>query len=104
MQSRFLRRGIFLPRVYASKLQLKTYRLRILNPITTKLSLATQLKCETTIPGHIREVLTLPEEMRGIDHGFMSLETVLVNQVRVYVKTESLKKLVRFHLVLYVAS
>ena len=87
MPSDFLQKGLVLPKVWAARGRVTKLRLQLLDPRNPQVSIAYSFTDPARVPAQVKDILTLPPELCGIDHAMLRLSETLTNQVATYMDT-----------------
>jgi hypothetical protein len=87
MPSDLLQKGLVLPKVWAARGRVTKLRLQLLDPRNPQVSIAYSFTDPARVPAQVKDILTLPPELCGIDHAMLRLSETLTNQVATYMDT-----------------
>ena len=87
MPSDLFQNGLVLPKVWAAGGRVTKLRLQLLDPRNPQVSIAYSFSDPARVPAQVKDILTLPPELCGIDHAMLRLSETLTNQVATYMDT-----------------
>ena len=87
MPSDLFQNGLVLPKVWAAGGRVTKLRLQLLDPRNPQVSIAYSFTDPARVPAQVKDILTLPPELCGIDHAMLRLSETLTNQVATYMDT-----------------
>ena len=90
MPSNLIQNGIVIPKVWATRGRVTKLRLQLLDPRNPQVTIAFSFTDPARVPAQVQDILTLPVELRGIDHAMLRLSEMLTNQVATYMATPTL--------------
>lgn len=90
MPSNLIKNGVVMPKVWATRGRVTKLRLQLLDPRNPQVTIAYSFTDPARVPAQVQDILTLPVELRGIDHAMLRLSDMLTNQVATYMATPTL--------------
>ena len=90
MPSNLIKNGVVIPKVWATRGRVTKLRLQLLDPRNPQVTIAYSFTDPARVPAQVQDILTLPVELRGIDHAMLRLSDMLTNQVATYMATPTL--------------